>query len=148
MALAKIPPSYFNLFIILTIGFRLLIPLDIFIPAPYSYLGFVFGFGGIVLNIWSTQYLRNSVTQVEFGSRPQTLVTGGPFRFSRNPIYLGGLIMLSGLSIFLGSLITFIFPIALFLILNAVHIPLEEISLEETFGDQYRAYKERVRRWL
>ena len=75
-------------------------------------------------------------------------MTDGPFQMSRNPIYLGGFILLLGFAITLGSMITFAFPIALFLILNKVYIPKEEHVLENSFADQYLAYKKRVRRWV
>jgi protein-S-isoprenylcysteine O-methyltransferase Ste14 len=86
---------------------------------------------GLILNISGARALRKMNTPVEFHETPITLVTTGPFRFSRNPIYLGGVIILLGLAILFGSLITFIFPILLFIILNEFYIPFEEITLEE-----------------
>ena len=53
-----------------------------------------------------------------------------------------------GLSILLGSLITFAFPVALWVILNGLYIPSEEELLEKTFGEEYLRYKQRVRRWV
>jgi protein-S-isoprenylcysteine O-methyltransferase Ste14 len=76
------------------------------------------------------------------------LMTGGPFGFSRNPMYLGMLIWLVGLAILLGSLIAFLFPILLFLLANFLLIPTEERRMEHQFGKQYVAYRQRVRRWL
>ena len=148
MQLARVPPRYLNLLIIIAFALHFIIPIRILIPPPYSYCGIIFIISGLILNIWSTNHLRKRGTPVEFDEAPQVLVTDGPFRMSRNPIYLGGLFLLSGIAITLGSLITFIFPFALFLILNKVYIPLEEIVLENSFADQYRAYKKRVRRWL
>ena len=75
-------------------------------------------------------------------------MTDGPFRISRNPTYLSGVILLFGIAILLGSLITFAFPIALILILNGLYIPVEEAELEERFGTEYVEYKRKVRRWI
>jgi len=77
-----------------------------------------------------------------------TLVTSGPFRYSRNPLYLGGNVFcFFGAALLLGS------PSAL--VMTALHLPLvdfmirrEEKQLEQRFGNEFRAYKKQVRRWL
>src|SRR5215510_1130587 len=77
-----------------------------------------------------------------------TLITSGPYRFSRNPLYLGGnVLVFFGAALLLGS------PTAL--VATGLHLPLmdrfirrEEAQLERQFGDQWQAYKQRVRRWL
>ncbi len=145
---ARIPPSYFNLLIIFAFIFHYLIPIKILIPKPYSYGGIIIICCRLILNIWSTNHLRKRRTPIEFDEAPRELVTDGPFQMSRNPIYLGGLFLLLGIAITLGSLITFAFPIALFLILNKVYVPKEEIVLENSFGEQFRDYKNKVRRWV
>jgi protein-S-isoprenylcysteine O-methyltransferase Ste14 len=61
---------------------------------------------------------------------------------------LGGVILSLGIAVLLGSLITFVFPIVLLLILDQLYIPVEERKLEETFGKEYLEYKQRVRRWI
>jgi protein-S-isoprenylcysteine O-methyltransferase Ste14 len=78
----------------------------------------------------------------------KTLITSGPYRFSRNPLYLGANVFIFfGAALLLGS------PTALFV--TAIHIPLmdlfirrEEKQLESVFGETWRDYKSRVRRWL
>jgi protein-S-isoprenylcysteine O-methyltransferase Ste14 len=77
-----------------------------------------------------------------------TLITSGPYRFSRSPLYLGGNVFIFfGAALLLGS------PTAL--VVTALHLPLmdrfirrEEEQLERTFGDKWRSYQRRVRRWL
>jgi protein-S-isoprenylcysteine O-methyltransferase Ste14 len=78
----------------------------------------------------------------------KTLITSGPYRFSRNPLYLGGNVF-----IFFGAALLFGSPTALFA--TAMHIPLmelfirrEEQQLERDFGEEWQSYKKRVRRWL
>jgi protein-S-isoprenylcysteine O-methyltransferase Ste14 len=81
--------------------------------------------------------------------KPQgALITSGPYRFSRNPLYLGGNVFIFlGAALFMGS------PTAL--IATALHLPLmdrfirrEEEQLKQQFGDAWQIYKQRVRRWI
>ena len=76
------------------------------------------------------------------------LVTEGAFRFTRNPMYLGLVLLLAGIAIALGS-VGALLPIPVFVwIIQAWFILGEERFLEEIFGEAYLAYKSRVRRWL
>jgi len=76
------------------------------------------------------------------------LVTNGIYRFSRNPMYLGGLLMLLAWGLFLGSMPSFIMlPIFCWYITRS-QIHAEEQALENKFGERYRMYKLKVRRWI
>jgi protein-S-isoprenylcysteine O-methyltransferase Ste14 len=63
-------------------------------------------------------------------------------------MYLGIVLMLCGAGFFLGTVIAFLAPLAFYIIVNEVFIPHEERSMALIFGDGYRAYQARVRRWL
>jgi protein-S-isoprenylcysteine O-methyltransferase Ste14 len=143
-----IPPKFLNGFLVLAIGLHFIIPIRQIINSPYTFLGFIIIFLGIALDIWSVIVLKKNNTTTDFDTKSTRLVTNGPFSISRNPIYLSGVILSLGISILLGSLITFVFPIALFMILNKYHIPFEEMKLKKTFGPEYLKYKQRVRRWI
>jgi protein-S-isoprenylcysteine O-methyltransferase Ste14 len=103
---------------------------------------------GFLLRAWATFHFYEQRMKVISLSPQQTLITSGPYRFSRNPLYLGGNVFIFfGASLVVGS------PSAL--LITAVHIPLvdlfirrEEKQLEQTFGEEWRRYKDRVRRWL
>jgi protein-S-isoprenylcysteine O-methyltransferase Ste14 len=112
-------------------------PVKILIRPPFAYLGIILIILGLTLNLWAVRILSGNQTTIDFDKDPSDLVTNGPFRISRNPIYLSGVMLSTGIAIFLGSLITFVFPFMLLLILNRVY-----------FGDEYRTYKHRVRKWL
>jgi protein-S-isoprenylcysteine O-methyltransferase Ste14 len=81
--------------------------------------------------------------------KPTTaIVETGPYRFTRNPMYVGLAALYLGVTLWVDSLWPILFlPIALFMIQRFV-IAREERYLEAKFGDQYRGYKARVRRWL
>ena len=148
MELKPSNPSSFNFLILLSIAMHFIFPIQILVHLPLRYFGLGVIFLGIVLNFRAVGQLRKMLTSVEFDEIPARLVTDGPFRISRNPIYLGGVIVLLGIAIFLGSLITFIFPVILFLALDRIYIPLEESQMEEIFGADYIEYKQSVRRWV
>jgi len=103
---------------------------------------------GFSLRLWAAyQFYLHHMYIISF--EPQsTLITTGPYRFSRNPLYLGGNVF-----VFFGASLWLRSPAAV--AMTVLHLPLidlfirgEERQLEQKFGDQWRAYKKRVRRWL
>jgi protein-S-isoprenylcysteine O-methyltransferase Ste14 len=76
------------------------------------------------------------------------LVTAGPFKFSRNPIYLGLVIVTLGIAFWVGTWLMFLVPVATFATLNWVHIPFEEAKMRNQFGEAFDAYAREVRRWI
>jgi protein-S-isoprenylcysteine O-methyltransferase Ste14 len=98
---------------------------------------------GLLLGTWSV-----AVAGDQQLSRPQGLVTDGPYRFSRNPMYLAWTFISSGLALLLNSLwMLAALPFA-FLYLHFLEIPQEEADLAERFGEQYHRYRRTVRRYL
>ena len=75
-------------------------------------------------------------------------MTHGLFDHSRNPIYLSMVVALLGIFVVLGSLSPLAAVPVFVAIIRTRVIAVEEVMLEETFGDVYRAYESRVRRWL
>ena len=63
-------------------------------------------------------------------------------------MYLGMVIILTGVAVLLGSITPFLVPAGFFITMNVVFIPDEERAMEETFGEQFLDYKKRIRRWL
>ena len=87
-------------------------------------------------------------TTVNPYSGASTLCTRGPFRFSRNPIYLGDWFLLAGVSLLLGTFWPLLFAPLIWIMIRFGVIRHEEVHLEAKFGDAYRDYKARVRRWI
>lgn len=103
---------------------------------------------GLVLFGWTAATLWRHHTTVNPYKAASTLCTDGPFRFSRNPIYLGDWFLLVGISLLLKTLWPLLFAPLIWLLLRYGVIRHEEAHLEARFGDAYRAYRARVRRWL
>ena len=103
---------------------------------------------GFLVRVWAVVHFYNHNMRVISLVPQGSLVTGGPYRYSRNPLYLGGNVFcFFGAALVVGS------PTAL--ILTVLHLPFvnlmirrEERQLERKFGDRFRAYKKQVRRWL
>ncbi len=77
-----------------------------------------------------------------------SLVVSGLYRLTRNPMYLGFLVVLLGWAIFLSNALAFLFLPAFILYMNRFQIEPEEKALTSLFGEQFVAYRSRVRRWL
>jgi protein-S-isoprenylcysteine O-methyltransferase Ste14 len=91
---------------------------------------------------------RRHQTTVEPGQRPSALVTDGIFARSRNPIYVALVLIAAAIGIMSDSPWILLTALVLWVILDRVVVRSEEKMIEETFGEDYRAYKRRVRRWL
>jgi protein-S-isoprenylcysteine O-methyltransferase Ste14 len=133
---------------LLPILLHFLLPIAQIVVPPYTYMGIPVMLGGLALTSWAARTFKEARAGFSLGGERPNLVMGGPFRFTRNPMYLGMIIWLLGLAIVLGSLIVFIFPVLVFVLANFFLIPMEEKSMEQTFGPQFDLYRKRVRRWL
>jgi len=142
------PPTYFLILLFLSILFHFVFPIKKIIPSPYNHLGWVFIIIGITLNIWADNLFKKHKTTVEPGKKSQKLVLEGPFKISRNPMYLGMVLILIGTSVILRSLITFLFPIVFIIIIETIFIPIEEKDMEKVFRKEYQNYKNKIRRWI
>jgi protein-S-isoprenylcysteine O-methyltransferase Ste14 len=122
------------------------------IPEPYNYVGILFIPIGMSLIIWANYTLlwigRISFKNREPMQRPSSLVLVGPFRFTRNPIYFGCILMIFGLVIVWSSIVTAFLLILVYITFRFVFIKREEVILEEEFEEEYRDFRKRVRRWI
>jgi len=142
------PPTYFIVLLFSSIGLHFLFPVMRLISLPYNYLGILIIIFGIILNLWTDSLFKKRQTTVKPHEMPNFFISSGPFRISRHPMYLGMTLILLGVAVFLGSLISFVFPIIFVMIMEKLFIPMEEKNLEKEFGDKYIAYKKRVRKWI
>ncbi|HEU0200846.1 MAG TPA: isoprenylcysteine carboxylmethyltransferase family protein [Burkholderiaceae bacterium] len=143
-----VPPVYFFAALVLMATLHFLAPLARFIEAPYSYLGFGLLLGGLGIAGTAVRAFSKAGTPLVPFERSTALVTHGAYRFTRNPMYLGMVLVLIGVALLFGTLSTLL-PIPAFIwIIQSNFIRGEERFLEEIFGDRYLNYKRCVRRWI
>ena len=143
----SIPPAYFCACILFNVGTLFIPNLKKVILFPANLLGILIMTGGLYL-VSRTHFLLKKCDTTETYSKSNCFVRMGLFKYSRNPMYLGGMIFLTGLSCLTGNIIGFISPIFFFFIINLMFIPYEEEKMKTEFGQEYLDYKSKVRRWI
>lgn len=125
-------------------------PLAVIVPRAWRWTGIVLALLGFALDVWCIRFFRRAHTTVNplAPQRSSALVTGGPFALSRNPMYVGMLLWLTGWAVYLGSLSPFLTVPVFVLVLTRLQIIPEERALRQIFGDAFAAYCRRVPRWL
>ena len=147
--MAKVlPPIYFLAAVALTLAMHFLVPLAVPIPFAWRFVGFLPIATGVVLNIAADRQFKRLSTTVKPLQRSSTLATDGVFRWSRNPMYLGMVLIVAGIALLEGSIGPWTVVAALAIVLDRVFVVPEEKMLKETFGDAFEQYCRRVRRWL
>jgi len=143
------PPLIFLAAVLLGIGADALWPMGFGVER-----GLLIGAGAVVvaasvlLFVWSISTFRRAGTAV-IPTEPSTVVVDtGPYRFSRNPIYLAFTLLTVGLALAFDAPAMLVFLVVAVLIVRYGVIAREEAYLERKFGDAYRAYKARIRRWM
>lgn len=102
---------------------------------------------GIAPNAWAAAIFKNVSVPDATPARHDVLLTDGPFRLSRHPMYLGMALALFGLALALGSATPFLIAAVFPLGVDRLHIRPEEAALAARFGETWHAYAARVRRW-
>lgn len=110
--------------------------------------GVLIAVAGVAVIFWSAFWFWRKKTTIEPHHEPGHLIVEGPYRLSRNPIYLGMIVILAGQIIWLGALSPVVLVPIYLLILTARFIKPEEAALVAAFGDEGRAYLSATRRWL
>lgn len=104
--------------------------------------------GGLLLDGMAAGLFRRRGTAVEPWKPSTALVVEGPYRFSRNPIYLGFAVTYAGLAVAMDSVLVLLLLIPCLLVVDRFVIRREERYLSAKFGTDYDAWRARVRRWL
>lgn len=116
---------------------------------PIPLLGAALVAVAFITPVWALMLFRREDTEIEPTSPTnRKLVTGGPYRFTRNPMYLGLVVLAVGIAVWVGTWPLVIAPLAVFATANWVHIPFEEAKMRRQFGADYDGYVARVRRWM
>lgn len=143
-----LPPVILLLSLAAQVALHFQLPFATALPQPLNWTGIVaivIGLG--VIASPALAFRRSDTTIIPF-RESSLLVVNGMYRITRNPMYLGMVIILSGVAMLTGSLSPFLVPPLFVLILNTRVIRHEEAMLEAQFGAEYRDYLAQVRRWL
>ncbi|HLE50504.1 MAG TPA: isoprenylcysteine carboxylmethyltransferase family protein [Anaerolineales bacterium] len=143
-----LPTHYLLIAILLMIALHFLLPLANIIPVPWMAIGLIPLVSGVAINLIANKAFHKAKTAVKPYQDSASLITDGVFRYSRNPMYLGFLLILIGIALLFGSLSPwFIVPIFAFL-MDRIFIQVEERMLGDRFGSAWLVYKKKVRRWI
>ena len=151
MTVAKrriLPPVWFVAAIVLMAALHGFGPLARWHVPALRWLGGAIVAGGFALTVASARLFARRGTAIRPFDRSSALVTSGPYRFTRNPMYVGLVGMLAGLALLLESLSPLLVVPIFAWIIATRFIAVEERMLGERFGATYADYRARVRRWL
>lgn len=119
-----------------------------FNDASFNILGLALVPAGIVLILWAGNTLRRHKTSLHHRDKPSKLVSTGPYSWSRNPMYLGLLLISIGTALLFANVLAFVGPVIFFAFTSLLIIPFEEDMLTKVFGKSYRSYTKHIRRWV
>lgn len=144
------PPLYALLAGLVILGLHRYLPGPVIVRGPVGHWAWVIAVAAGFLTLWSVVVFRSAGTTVNplTPSKASRLVARGPYQISRNPMYLGFVVVLLAWASYLGSLSGFfVLPLFIVVVTYQQILP-EERALEAKFGDDYVHYKQRVRRWV
>ena len=142
------PPTWMLIAIIAMLILNFLLPLVWIIPPLWNLLGLIFLVSGMIFNLVADRAFQRVGTTVKPYQESSGLVTDGVFQISRNPMYLGMGLILTGIAVIMRSLSPFLVIVLFVILIDRIYIRVEERMLAEKFGTKWNAYKAKTRRWL
>jgi protein-S-isoprenylcysteine O-methyltransferase Ste14 len=145
------PPLVAAAGILLGLGLTMLWPVPLAEPPTTRVLlglGALFVVAFLLLAATANLTFRRAGTPANPYAATTALTVQGPYRLSRNPMYLGLVLLVLGIALVMNSMWLVLLAVPVMLLLRNLVILREERYLEDKFGDEYRAYRQRVRRWL
>ncbi len=142
------PTTYLLIALVLLVALHFVFPLMLIIPPLWNLLGLIPLALGVILNLAADRAFHQVHTTVKPFAESSTLVTDGVFKISRNPMYLGFVLILIGIAVLLRSLTPYLVVLAYAILMDRLFITVEEGMLAKKFGAQWQTYKESTRRWL
>lgn len=142
------PPRIALTCLVAAAGLHVVSPKGTVLFLPYHLLGMLQIIGGFTVMMWAWVLFKQKKTAVCPTAEAAVLMQDGPYRYTRNPMYLGMVLMLCGTAFLLGSIIAFCAPVAFFITMNEIFIPFEETNMKRLFENSYIGYIKSVRRWL
>ena len=142
------PPVWFALALLTMFALDRWLPLADVVPAGWRWLGIIPAVLGFAQALWAIALFVRAGTPLKPFTEATGVVRDGPYRYTRNPMYLGLLGLLVGAAIGLGSLSPWLAPPLFVWVITERFIRPEERMLETRFGEDFRSYRASVRRWL
>ena len=148
--MVKVPPPIWTLLCVLVAAaLSAIAGWPRFPGLPVVPLGVVLAIAGVALPVWAAVLFRRAgATFIPHAIEHQRLVVDGPYRFTRNPMYLGLTLVALGIAVSNGAWPMLLAPIAVVVAFNFVHIPYEEAAMRRAFGADFDDYARHVRRWI
>jgi protein-S-isoprenylcysteine O-methyltransferase Ste14 len=143
-----LPPTYLLVAIVVMLALHFLLPAIQIIPGPWNILGVVPLACGIALNLVADKAFREAATTVKPFEESTVVITTGVFRITRNPMYLGYVLILIGVALIVRSLTPYAVIPVFAVLMDRVFIRVEEQMLEAKFGQAWLGYAKKVRRWV
>jgi protein-S-isoprenylcysteine O-methyltransferase Ste14 len=142
------PPVVALMFIVIAYFLGRFVPIPFVVHMVVRTIGFILTLIGFLLGIAAFIEFRRARTTLDPHGSAKQIVTSGIYRFTRNPIYLGFLLMVIGLPLNSGLIWGFVAAPFYMMLMTRLVIVHEEAYLLKKFKDQYIGYRSRVRRWL
>jgi protein-S-isoprenylcysteine O-methyltransferase Ste14 len=142
------PPVLVSVHVLTAFFLHKLFPLPFAFPQVFVWIGYALVLIGLGLTISAASGFMRARTTLDPHGSVSSLVTSGPYHFTRNPIYLGFVCLLIGFPLVFRIYWGLILSPLLMVLMNMLVIQYEEVYLERKFGEVYTNYKSRVRRWL
>ena len=143
-----LPPRLVLILLAAMGALHVLLPGPMLLAFPYTLAGAAVAALGLALVLSGARLFSRVRTNIRTFNEPGVLVTGGLFRWSRNPIYLGFVLLLLGTAVLLGSATPFLAVVVFAAVADRWYIAFEERAMQAKFGDAYADYKRRTRRWI
>jgi protein-S-isoprenylcysteine O-methyltransferase Ste14 len=142
------PPTWVLIAVIVMLILNFAFPVVRIVPPLWNMLGLILLVSGLAMNLIADKAFHQARTTVKPFQESSVLVTNGIFQVSRNPMYLGMVLVLTGVAVLLRSLSPFLVILPFALLLDRNYIRVEERMLAEKFRAAWEAYKKKTRRWL
>lgn len=143
-----IPPLWLLLAMVCMYLLNAFAPGMVVFPETFMALGQAIFLTGFTLVFCAVRCFKRARTPLKPFTPVRALVKDGPFRYSRNPVYLGMFLMLGGWAVYLGGLMPWAVVILFIWAIRRFWVLPEEVQMEQTMGEAYLQYKQEVRRWL
>ncbi|MGC2493401.1 methyltransferase family protein [Candidatus Binatus sp.] len=141
------PPLLAGTLLLVTLALHFMLPEERAVGWE-QFIGLLFVAAGVgVMCFAAAIFSARETTRNPYGE-PTAFVALAPYTWTRNPMYLGLATTLFGLAIFFGSIVMLLAPAVFFAVIDRIVIPREEETMERRFGQEYRDYTYRIRRWV